>query len=50
MGCVLVIDRRYFLEIGGFDEGMDVWGGENIELPVRVSITRLMMMMVWRNF
>ena len=37
MGCVFSIQRKYFLEMGGFDEGMDIWGGENIELPLRVS-------------
>ena len=36
IGCTLAIERNYFFEMGAFDEGMDVWGGENIELPVRV--------------
>ncbi|XP_074650441.1 putative N-acetylgalactosaminyltransferase 9 [Tubulanus polymorphus] len=36
IGCVFAMDRNYFFQLGGFDEGMDVWGGENIELPIRV--------------
>ena len=37
MGCVFAMQREYFFHMGGFDEGMDIWGGENIELPLRVS-------------
>ena len=36
IGCILVIEKEYFFEVGAFDEGMDIWGGENVELPVRV--------------
>ena len=38
IGCALAIDRAYFFEVGAFDEGMEIWGGENIEFPVRVRI------------
>ncbi len=31
------MDRDYFLEAGSYDEGMKKWGGENIDLSVRVS-------------
>ena len=39
IGCALVVEKDYFFEIGAFDEGMDVWGGENIEFPIRVSFS-----------
>lgn len=32
-----MVDRLYFEEIGLLDEGMEVYGGENVELGVRVS-------------
>ena len=36
VGCVFAMNREYFFHIGAFDEGMGVWGGENVELPLRV--------------
>lgn len=31
------MDRAYFHELGEYDTGMDIWGGENLELSFRVS-------------
>jgi hypothetical protein len=36
IGC-FIVDRQYFEEIGLLDEGMEVYGGENVELGIRVS-------------
>uniref|UniRef100_A0A674EWM1 Polypeptide N-acetylgalactosaminyltransferase n=1 Tax=Salmo trutta TaxID=8032 RepID=A0A674EWM1_SALTR len=36
IGCSFVVDRKYFGEIGLLDPGMEVYGGENIELGMRV--------------
>ena len=36
VGAAFAVDRKYFLELGGYDEGMVVWGGENLELSWRV--------------
>lgn len=39
IGCSFVVDRQYFGDIGLLDPGMEVYGGENIELGMRVSGT-----------
>ncbi|XP_074487646.1 polypeptide N-acetylgalactosaminyltransferase 18-like isoform X3 [Sebastes fasciatus] len=35
IGC-FVVDRKYFEDIGLLDEGMEIYGGENVELGIRV--------------
>ncbi|XP_033621169.1 polypeptide N-acetylgalactosaminyltransferase 17 [Fukomys damarensis] len=35
IGCSFVVNRKFFGEIGLLDPGMDVYGGENIELGIK---------------
>lgn len=34
---ILVADRKFFGEIGSLDGGMKIYGGENVELGIRVK-------------
>lgn len=36
VGCAFGINRDYFYEIGAYDAGMQIWGGENIEHSFRI--------------
>lgn len=40
IGCAFSIDREFFFEIGSYDEQMDIWGSENLEMALRVRITK----------
>ena len=36
IGCAFGIDREYFFKVGSYDQGMLIWGGENVEMSIRI--------------
>ena len=38
VGCAFAIDREFFYKSGSYDKNMMIWGGENVEMAIRVWV------------
>ncbi|XP_071096595.1 polypeptide N-acetylgalactosaminyltransferase 13-like [Haliotis cracherodii] len=36
VGCAIAVNKKYFNSIGGFDPGLQIWGGEHFDLSFKV--------------
>lgn len=44
------MDRKYFFELGAYDPGLKIWGGENFELSFKVCLYNISIVTVVQKY
>uniref|UniRef100_A0A8C3RYK3 Polypeptide N-acetylgalactosaminyltransferase n=1 Tax=Chelydra serpentina TaxID=8475 RepID=A0A8C3RYK3_CHESE len=48
-GGLFAVDRKWFWELGGYDAGLEIWGGEQYEISFKVSYNLKRVAEVWMD-